>query len=315
MPLSRRLLLGAAAGAALARPALLRAQGATPIRIGEINSYTTQPWFGDPYRLGWEMAVAHINDLGGLNGRKLEVIARDDSGDPATAARLAAELLSDQKVDLLAGGLSSEVGLAISAVALANKRLYVAGAPKTDALVWQQGNRYTYRIAPSTSMLTEMVVDGAAALPAKTLLTSWATVAPGTADGRAAVAAFRQLAQARRPGIRFVGEQFPAPGQFDPSAIVQRAWRNPGRTRSSACWTAPSWWPSCARAPGAGCSPTAPCCRPRRAIRNSSSCWAVTCRRAGSSPAIRSAWRTSRSAAPSSPTTSRATTSRRAWRR
>ncbi len=209
--LPRRLLLGAAAGAAFARPASLRAQIGPPIRVGEINSYASQPLFGHPYRLGWEMAVAHINDLGGLNGRNLEIVARDDGGSPASAASIAATLIDSERVDLLAGGFSSEAGLAISAVALQRKRLYVASQPMSDALVWSRGNRYTYRVGPSLYMLVAMLVPRAQALPAK----QWATVAPETADGRSAVATFRQLLLADRTDLRFVGEQWVPPGQLD----------------------------------------------------------------------------------------------------
>ena len=51
-----------------------------PIRIGEINSYSTMPQFTQPYRQGWQLAVEEINAAGGLLGRQVEVIARDDAG-------------------------------------------------------------------------------------------------------------------------------------------------------------------------------------------------------------------------------------------
>ncbi len=216
MPLSRRTLLAAAGPAALARPALLRAQTSTPIRIGEINSYSTQPDFTAPYRRGWEMALSHVNDLGGVDGRKLEIVSRDDGGTPENAVRLAAELVQDQKVDVLAGGYLSNVGLAISAYALQAKKLYVAGEPLTDALTWAKGNRYTYRIRPSTFMQAAMLVETAAALPAKT----YVTVAPNYEYGQSAVKWFKQLLSARRPDVRFVGEQWPALGHLDVRAVV-----------------------------------------------------------------------------------------------
>ena len=50
MRISRRLLL--AGGATLAAPAIVRAQGTAPIRVGEINSYTAAPAFTLPYRNG-----------------------------------------------------------------------------------------------------------------------------------------------------------------------------------------------------------------------------------------------------------------------
>ena len=216
MALSRRVLLASSAAVALARPALLRAQSGTPLRIGDINSYSTWPEFTEPYRKGCQMAVSHVNDLGGVDGRKLEIVSRDDGGSAQTAARLAAELVQDTKVDLLAGGYLSDAGLAISAYALQAKKLYVAGQPLADALTWSKGNRYTYRISPSTYTLAAMLAQAAAALPAKT----YATVAPNDPYGQSAVKWFRQLLSARRPDVRFVGEQWPALGQADAASVV-----------------------------------------------------------------------------------------------
>ncbi len=65
--IGRRAVL--AGTAALAAPAIVRAQGAHPIRIGEINSYTAIPAFTLPYRKGWEMARDEINAEGGVLGR------------------------------------------------------------------------------------------------------------------------------------------------------------------------------------------------------------------------------------------------------
>ena len=48
----------------------------TPIKIGEINSYSAIPQFTQPYKQGWQLAVEEINAQGGLLGRKVEVIAR-----------------------------------------------------------------------------------------------------------------------------------------------------------------------------------------------------------------------------------------------
>ncbi len=130
--------------------------------------------------------------------------------------RLAAELLNDQKVDLLAGGYLSNVGLALSAYALQAKKLYVASEPLTDALTWARGNRYTYRIRPSTFMQAAMLVETAAALPAKT----YVTVAPNYEYGQSAVKWFKQLLSARRPDVRFVGEQWPALGHLDAGPVA-----------------------------------------------------------------------------------------------
>ena len=113
-----------------------------PIRIGEINSYSTVPAFTIPYRNGWQLAVEEINAAGGLiGGRKIEVISRDDAGKPDDAIRHASELLTNQSVEILTGTFLSNVGLAVSDFAARNKILFVAAEPLSDAIVWEKGNR------------------------------------------------------------------------------------------------------------------------------------------------------------------------------
>jgi branched-chain amino acid transport system substrate-binding protein len=212
MVLARRTLLAAAAS--LAAPTIARAADA--IRIGEINSYTAVPAFTLPYRNGWQLAVEQLNAAGGVLGRPLEVISRDDAGRPPDAIRLAGELINEQKVDLLAGGFLSNIGLALSDFAKQNNKLYVAGEPLTDALVWQKGNRTCFRLRPSTYMQAAMLVPDAAKLGAK----RWVTVAPNYEYGQSSVKWFKQLLIAAQPGVEFVGEQWPALGKIDAGATV-----------------------------------------------------------------------------------------------
>ena len=213
---ARRQLLAAVAAAALA-PAGGRAQSAPPIRIGEINSYSTIPQFLVPYRKGWELAVEEVNAAGGLLGRRVEVIARDDAGKPDDAVRHATELVASGQVDLLAGTFLSNVGLAVADYALRNRRLFVASEPLTDALVWEKGNRYTFRLRPSTYMQSAMLVEEAAKLPAR----RWVTIAPNYEYGQSAVASFKALLKAARPEVEFVAEQWPALGKLEAGSTVQ----------------------------------------------------------------------------------------------
>ena len=196
-------------------------QAQAPIRIGEINSYSAIPQFTQPYKQGWQLAVEEINASGGLLGRKVEVIARDDAGKPEDALRHAIELTSQEKVDVLAGGFLSNVGLALADHALRSKRLFIASEPLTDAIVWDKGNRYTFRLRASTYMQAAMLVEEAAKLPAK----RWATLAPNYEYGQSAVASFKELLKAKRPDVEFVGEQWPALGKIDAgsslSALMQ----------------------------------------------------------------------------------------------
>ncbi len=214
MTITRRSALAAAG--LLAVPSIVRAQGNTPIRIGEINSYTAAPAFTLPYRNGWMLAVEQVNAAGGVLGRKIEVISRDDAGRPPDAIRLAGELLDDQKVDLFAGSFLSNIGLALSDVAKQRRKLFVGGEPLTDAMVWQDGHRYCYRLRPSTYMQAAMLVDDAAKLKAK----RWVTVSPNYEYGQSVVKWFKLMLAQKQPGVEFVAEQWPALGKIDAGATV-----------------------------------------------------------------------------------------------
>jgi len=213
----RQVLLAGAAMGTLAMPALGQAQARDPIRIGEINSYTAQPAFLAPYRNGWNLAIEQVNAAGGVAGRRLETVFRDDAGRPEDAVRHAGELINAERVHLLAGGFLSNVGLAIADFANQNRRLYVASEPLTDALVWSRGNRFTFRLRPSTYMQCAMLVEEAARLPAR----RWATVAPNYEYGQSAVRWFKELLTRAKPDVQFVAEQFPALGRIDAGATVQ----------------------------------------------------------------------------------------------
>ncbi len=195
----------------------LSAFAADPIKIGEINSYTALAAFTQPYKKGIELALDEINRAGGVLGRPLTVVFRDDGFKPADAARHAEELVTAEKVDLLAGTFSSGTGLAVADYATRQKILFVASEPLSDALVWDKGSRYVFRLRASTAMQAEMLAAEAAKLPA----TRWATVAPNYEYGTAFVAAFKQALSAKRPDVQWVGEQWPAQGKLDAGATVE----------------------------------------------------------------------------------------------
>jgi len=187
------------------------------IKIGEINSYSGLPSFTEPYRKGWQLALEQINAAGGVDGKKLEVISKDDSGKPAEAVTAANELVSNDGVVMLAGTFFSNIGLAVSDFAKQKKIIFLAAEPLTDAITLAKGNRYTFRLRPSNYEQAAMLADEAAKLPAK----KWATVAPNYEYGQSAVAVFKKLLSAKRPDIEWVGEQWPPQGKIDAGAAVE----------------------------------------------------------------------------------------------
>jgi branched-chain amino acid transport system substrate-binding protein len=190
---------------------------AQTIKIGELNSYKVFPAFLEPYKKGWELAVEEINRAGGINGRKIEVISRDDGGNPGDAVRVAEELISRENVALLTGTFTSNVGLAVSNLAAQRKIVFIAAEPLTDKIVWENGNRYTFRLRASTYMQTAMLIPEAVKLKKQ----RWAIVYPNYEYGQSATASFKKLLSKAQPGVQFVGEQAPPLGKIDAGAVVQ----------------------------------------------------------------------------------------------
>ena len=210
-----KLLAGAAAlvGLSLFGPAGAQ----TPIKIGELNSYKVFTAFLDPYKKGWELALEEINKSGGVLGRKIEVISRDDNGNPGDAVRVAEELIARENVSLLMGTFPSHIGLAVSNLANQRKIVFVAAEPLTDKIVWENGNRYTFRLRPSTYMQTAMLIPDAVKLKKQ----KWAIVYPNYEYGQSATKWFKGLLQQKQPGVQFVADQATPLGKIDAGAVVQ----------------------------------------------------------------------------------------------
>ena len=188
-----------------------------PIKIGEINSFSGigAPFTG-PYRSAVEMAVEEVNAKGGILGRKVEVLFRDDKGQPAEAVKHAQELVASEKVALVSGTFLSNVGLAVSDWAKQNKTLFVAAEPLTEAITWSKGHDYVFRVRPNTYQQGRMLAEKAG----KMKYAKWATIGPNYEYGKRAWETFRDRLKELKPDVQIVGEQWPALGKIDASAEV-----------------------------------------------------------------------------------------------
>jgi branched-chain amino acid transport system substrate-binding protein len=187
------------------------------IKIGEINSYKAQPAFLEPYKKGWELAVEEVNAAGGVLGKKLLVISRDDNATPGDAVRVAEELVSREGVALITGTFLSNIGLAVTDFAKQRKVFFLAAEPLSDKITWANGNRYTYRLRPSTYMQVAMLVPEAVKLKKK----RWALVYPNYEYGQSAAATFKAMLKKAQPDAEFVAEQATPLGRIDAGAVTQ----------------------------------------------------------------------------------------------
>ncbi len=136
-PSRRRVLQAGAAGAAVvASPFaldLVRAQG-TPIKIGFLVPLTGPyaPEAQDQVRCA-EIAIKEFNASGGFNGRKAELLVRDDKLNAGEAATRTLELIEKDKADFIAGSLSAATQLSMNAVTRERKVIFVS-ISQSDAI-------------------------------------------------------------------------------------------------------------------------------------------------------------------------------------
>lgn len=138
--------VGLAAPAAFAQP--------KPIRIGVPTAMQLQ--VGRDTQDAIKMAIDDINAKGGVLGRKLEMVAADETENPETGISAIKKLTADEKVDVLVGGYTSGVTLAQLPHISSAKTIYLgvgAASPAITAKVKQDYDNYKYvfRVGPLNS--------------------------------------------------------------------------------------------------------------------------------------------------------------------
>jgi branched-chain amino acid transport system substrate-binding protein len=122
-----------------------------PIKIGVLYPLTGGgAVYGVPAMAGHQLAVEELNAKGGILGRKIESIERDDKLNPASASSTMKELITKDKVDIVLGGLASSVGLAMSEVSKQEKVVYISTIPKTIQMTTDKLHKYVFRTASNT---------------------------------------------------------------------------------------------------------------------------------------------------------------------
>ena len=124
-----------------------------PIKIGVLYPLTGGgAVYGVPAMVGHQLAVEELNAKGGILGRKIESIERDDKMNPAAASSTMKELITKDKVDIALGGLSSAVGLAMSEVSKQEKVVYISTIPKTIQMTTDKLHKLVFRTASNTDL-------------------------------------------------------------------------------------------------------------------------------------------------------------------
>jgi len=187
-----------------------------PIRIGASIAITGRDAIQGGYvREGYLLCQKHINEKGGVLGRMIEFLIRDDGSDPKTAGGLYEKLITEDKVDAVIGPYGSPITDAVADVTEKHRKLMVAPAAGTTS-IWEKGRRYLVMIFSPLEAATEGTIDLAARNGLKTIALINEDALRGKAVAKGA------LEMAKTKGLEVVAHETYPLGTTDFSAILNK---------------------------------------------------------------------------------------------
>jgi branched-chain amino acid transport system substrate-binding protein len=193
------------------------AQEKKPIKIGLLYSLSgLAAVYTQGTVIGHEIAAEEINAKGGILGRKIEYVVRDDKLKPGEAVKEFRRLATRDKVDFVMGVISSGVALAVSEVAKEMKVLFVDTIAQTSALTEEQGHPYVVRTNTNSTVIGRTAALAAAKGPWK----SFYFIGPDYEWGHVVNGDFWEFIQRKKEGVSKVGELWPKLGERDFSSHI-----------------------------------------------------------------------------------------------
>jgi branched-chain amino acid transport system substrate-binding protein len=123
------------------------------IKVGLVDTYTgPATTFTNDVLDGFKLAVEKINAKGGVLGRKIEYVTRDDKFKPDIGLTMAKELVLKENVDILMGTINSATALAVSDLCKKEKVPFLVTFSKSDKITGEKGHRYVFSMNENTEM-------------------------------------------------------------------------------------------------------------------------------------------------------------------
>jgi branched-chain amino acid transport system substrate-binding protein len=163
--ITRRTVIAASVAACLGTSGMLFSAGAfaaETIKIGLVTALTGQSaQAGEAITRGMTVAIDEINAKGGLlGGRKLELVRRDDEGNPAKGVLAARELIYKDKVAVIFGGLDTPVSMAIVPMINQQKVPFIGPWAAGTGITKNGANpNYAFRVSAVDELVDSAMVD------------------------------------------------------------------------------------------------------------------------------------------------------------
>jgi len=125
-----------------------------PLRIGlSLGLSGAYANDGAMQHMAYQLWASHVNLRGGLLGRRVELLVRDDGSDPALARTIYETLILRDRVDLLFSPYSSAITFAVAPITERHGYPLLAAGAASDE-IWKQGHHFIFATIPPATRQT-----------------------------------------------------------------------------------------------------------------------------------------------------------------
>ena len=236
----RGVLKGVATGATVAGfPAILKAQGGNPIKIGVPTIQSGRvALVGQTSVGGMRSVFDKVNASGGINGRKIELVVRDSKGAPQEAAKVTRDLINNDRCELILDAEASSGAFAVHEVIKEIGVLCIHTNSETSSLTADPKLHVPTAFRSARQGIHDAIGGGdyAAKISKAKGLKKWVTCSPDYAYGRANTAEFMEYAKHFDGSIQVVDEAWPKLFQPDYTEVVTKVLNSKADAMYSALW-------------------------------------------------------------------------------
>ncbi len=193
---------------------------ADSIMVGIVDTYSgPATTYTQDVLDGFKLALSHINGKGGVLGKKIEFVIRDDKFKPDIALNMAKELVLREKVDLLMGSTNSGGALAMSDFARKEKIPFIVTDAKSEKITGEKGHRYVFNANENTAMIGRAT---AIALSKKPYQKFW-IMGEDYEFGHACADSIWTHLKAIKPSVQLLGQSWRKVGETDLTPYISGA--------------------------------------------------------------------------------------------
>lgn len=187
--------------------ASVNVQAAEELKIGVIAPLSGGAGpIGQSQLAGAKVAAMHINEEGGILGRKIVIVERDTAYSPGTGIKVTRDLMMNEKIKLFTGVASSAVGLAIAPLMEKTDSVLIITAAQTEKLTGINCNPHVFRVC--TNAIAIVKASAAFAAERYPKIKRWGGICPDYEYGHSTWANFSKELKRIDPKVTIIPSHF-----------------------------------------------------------------------------------------------------------